>query len=108
MRNARQAAGFPLTKQGKGSPKDWKLCKAEFGYTSDAKAGEKAPKPCDGMLPAIQAGVLLMSRHGTTDSVVAYEDNAAPLIKAYYRRRLSKPGFAPCHIQKSQNHHACR
>ena len=76
-------AGFPLTKQGKGSPKDWKSCKAEFGYTSDAEAGEKAAKPCDGMLPAIQAGVLLISCHGTADSVVPYEDNAAPLVKMW-------------------------
>jgi pimeloyl-ACP methyl ester carboxylesterase len=76
-------AGFPLTKQGKGSPKDWKLCKAELGYTSDAEAGEKAAKPCDGMLPAIQAGVLLISCHGTADSVVPYEDNAAHLVKMW-------------------------
>jgi pimeloyl-ACP methyl ester carboxylesterase len=76
-------AGFPLTKQGKGSPKDWALCKTEFGYPSDAEAGEKAPKPCDGMLPAIQAGVVLISCHGTADSVVPYEDNAAPLVKMW-------------------------
>jgi pimeloyl-ACP methyl ester carboxylesterase len=74
-------AGFQLTKQGKGSPKDWKLCKAEFAYTSDAEAVEKAAKPCDGMLPAIQAGVRLISCHGTADSVVPYEDNAAHLMK---------------------------
>ena len=76
-------AGFPLTKQGKGSPKDWALCKSEFGYTSDAEAGEKAAKPSDGMLPAIQAGVLLISCHGTADSVVPYEDNAAHLVKMW-------------------------
>jgi hypothetical protein len=76
-------AGFPLTKQGKGSPKDWELCKAEIGYASDAEAGEKAAKPCDGMLPAIRAGVLLISCHGTGDSVVPYEDNAAPLVKMW-------------------------
>jgi pimeloyl-ACP methyl ester carboxylesterase len=74
-------AGFQLTKQGKGSPKDWALCKAEFAYTSDADAVEKAAKPCDGMLPAIQAGVFLISCHGTADSVVPYEDNAAHLVK---------------------------
>ncbi|MEY4242845.1 MAG: hypothetical protein RLZZ245_430 [Verrucomicrobiota bacterium] len=34
-------AGFQLTKQGKGSSKDWKLCKVELGYTSDAEAGGK-------------------------------------------------------------------
>lgn len=28
------SAGFPFTKQGKGSPKDWELCKTELGYTS--------------------------------------------------------------------------
>jgi pimeloyl-ACP methyl ester carboxylesterase len=74
-------AGFQLTKQGKGSPKDWKLCKAEFAYTGDAEAWEKAAKPCDEMLPAIQAGVLLISCHGTADMVVPYEDNAAHLMK---------------------------
>jgi hypothetical protein len=76
-------AGLQLAKQGKGSPKDWKLCKAELGYTSDAEAGKKAAKPCDGMLPAIQAGVFLISCHGTADSVVPYEDNAAHLVKLW-------------------------
>jgi len=34
-------------------------------------------------LPAIQAGVLLISCHGTADSVVPYEDNAAHLVKMW-------------------------
>ena len=82
-------AGFPLTKQGQGSTKDWALCKTELGYTNDADAGEKATKPCDGMLPAIQAGVLLISCHGTADMVVPYEDNAAHLVKLWQDNRGS-------------------
>jgi pimeloyl-ACP methyl ester carboxylesterase len=82
-------AGFPLTKQGIGSPKDWALCKTELGYMNDADAGEKATKPCDGMLPAIQAGVLLISCHGTADTVVPYEDNAAHLVKMWQDNRGS-------------------
>ena len=35
------------------------------------------------MLPAIQAGVLLISCHGTADSLVPYEDNAAHLVKKW-------------------------
>ena len=34
-------------------------------------------------LPAIQAGVLLISSHGTADTVVPYEDNTAHLVKLW-------------------------
>jgi dipeptidyl aminopeptidase/acylaminoacyl peptidase len=33
------------------------------------------------MLPAIKAGVFLISCHGTADKVVPFDDNAAVLVK---------------------------
>jgi hypothetical protein len=72
-----------------------------LGYTSDAEAGEKAAKPSDGMLPAIQAGVLLISCHGTADSVVPYEDNAAHLVKMWQ----DKGGALKLFPKEGADHH---
>lgn len=73
--------GFQLTHQGKGSAGDWKLYKIIFGYADDESAQAKSTRPTDGMLPAIKAGVFLISCHGTADHTVPFEDNAALLVK---------------------------
>lgn len=75
--------GFALSRQGKASANDWALYKAEFGYASDVEAQEKSLRPTDGLIPAIKAGVYLVSCHGTADKVVPYEDNAAPVVKLW-------------------------
>lgn len=71
--------GLPLKIKGKGSPKDWDLYKKEFQLETDADAESKSLRPADGMLPVVKAGVLLVSVHGTADSVVPYADNAGVL-----------------------------
>ena len=53
------------------------------------------------MLPAIQAGVLLMSCHGTADSVVPYEDNAAHLVKMWQ----DNGGALKLFPKEGANHH---
>lgn len=73
--------GFPLTLKGKGSAGDWKAYKTVFGFADDASALANSTRPADGLLPAVRAGVLLVSCHGTADSVVPYDDNAAVLVK---------------------------
>jgi pimeloyl-ACP methyl ester carboxylesterase len=73
--------GMALKHQGRGSPKDWGLYKAEFGFGSDEEAVEKSIRPTDGLKAAVQAGVFLLSVHGTADRVVPYEDNAWELVK---------------------------
>jgi pimeloyl-ACP methyl ester carboxylesterase len=75
--------GFALSRQGKGSANDWALYKKEFGYMSDAEAQEKSARPADGLVPAIKAGVCLVTCHGTADKVVPYEDNAAPVVQLW-------------------------
>ena len=75
--------GFQLTAKGKGSPNDWKLYKAEFGYASDDDAKAKSLQAAEGLLPAIKAGVFLISCHGTADKTVPFEDNAAHVIKLW-------------------------
>jgi hypothetical protein len=75
--------GVALTHQSKGSPKDWALYKAEFGYASDDEAKAKSLQPAEGLLPAIKAGVFLISCHGTADKTVPFEDNAAHVIKLW-------------------------
>lgn len=72
--------GFQLTSKGKGSPKDWELYKTVFKLGSDAEAQEKSLRPTDGLLPAVRAGVFLISVHGTADTVVPYGDNAGVIV----------------------------
>ena len=73
--------GVALTHQSKGSPKDWVLYKTEFGFATDDEAKAKSLQAAEGLLPAIKAGVLLISCHGTADKTVPFEDNAAHVIK---------------------------
>jgi pimeloyl-ACP methyl ester carboxylesterase len=72
--------GYPLNARVAGSPGDWALFMAEFGYASDQEAVTKSPRPADGLAPAIAAGVFLISVHGTADTIVPYVDNTAPIV----------------------------
>jgi pimeloyl-ACP methyl ester carboxylesterase len=78
-------AGVSLTHKGKGSPKDWELYKAAFGFQREDEALEKSIRPTDGLEAAVKAGVFLMSVHGTADTVVPFEDNASLLVKFWER-----------------------
>jgi len=75
--------GFALTHQSKGSARDWVLYKTEFGFAHDDEAKARSLRPAEGLLPAVQAGVLLVSCHGTADRTVPFEDNAAPVIQLW-------------------------
>ena len=75
--------GYQLTQKGGGSINDWKAYKDVFGYADDESARAKSIRPTDGMLPAIKAGIYLISCHGTADSTVPYMDNAATLVKLW-------------------------
>ncbi|NBV87301.1 MAG: hypothetical protein EBS01_13810, partial [Verrucomicrobia bacterium] len=72
--------GFQLTSKGKGSQKDWDQYKSVFQFASDSEAQEKSLRPADGLLPAVKADVLLISVHGTADTVVPYPDNAGVIV----------------------------
>jgi hypothetical protein len=72
--------GFQLTAKGKVSPNDWKLYKAEFKFASDEEALAKSLQAAEGLLPAIKAGVFLISCHGTADKTVPFVDNAKPVV----------------------------
>jgi hypothetical protein len=71
--------GIQLKAKGKGSPRDWDLYKKEFQFEDDAQAEAKSLRPADGMDAVVKAGVLLISVHGTADTVVPYVDNAEAL-----------------------------
>ncbi len=79
--------GFQLTRKGKGSKGDWARYKTAFGFADDASALEKSIRPTDQLLPAIQAGVLLISCHGTADRTVPYEDNAGKLVEFWEQNK---------------------
>ena len=73
--------GVQLTAKGAGSGSDWDLYKQVFGFTTDLEAMEKSVRPIDGLEPAVKAGVLLISVHGTADRIVPYVDNARPIVE---------------------------
>lgn len=75
--------GFQLTQKGNGSRGDWKAYKTVFGYADDEIAQKESIRPIDDLLPAIKAGVFLISCHGTADRTVPYDDNAAVLVKLW-------------------------
>jgi pimeloyl-ACP methyl ester carboxylesterase len=75
--------GFQLVAQGAGSAKDWALYKAEFRFSSDGEAQANSVRPADGLAPAARAGVLLISVHGTADTVVPYVDNAKVIVDVW-------------------------
>jgi pimeloyl-ACP methyl ester carboxylesterase len=66
--------------QGKGSPRDWQLQRAEFGFADDAAAIAGLPRPSDGLERARDLGVRLISVHGTADSVVPHAENAVKVL----------------------------
>jgi hypothetical protein len=89
--------GFPLTQKGSGGPGEWSGYKAVFGFADDEAALAKSVRPVDGMLPALKAGVFLISCHGTADRVVPYEDNAGVLVEFWQKhgghfQLFPKPG----------------
>ena len=89
--------GFQLTAKGSGSASDWALYQRVFGFATNAEALEKSIRPTDGMKPAVQHKVLLVSVHGTADTVVPYVDNAKLLVEFWEQaggrcRVFPKPG----------------
>lgn len=72
--------GVSLNAQGKGSAGDWKLYQTEFKFATEAEALAKSLRPTDGLAPAVKAGVMLISVHGTADKTVPYVDNAMPVV----------------------------
>lgn len=93
--------GLALSQRGTGSANDWRLCKTEFGYADDIEAQAKAVRPADGMAPAIAAGVLLISVHGTADKVVPYVDNAARVVE-YWQQQGGRVRIFP---KEGGDHH---
>lgn len=76
--------------EGKGSPRDWQLQRAVFGFADDAAAIAGLPRPADGLERVRELGVRLISVHGTADRVVPYAENAAKVV-AFWEAGGKKP-----------------
>lgn len=87
--------------QGKGSAGDWKLQRVEFGFADDAAAIAGLPRPTDGLEKARDAGVTLISVHGTADTVVPYQENAAKVV-AFWQAGGKQPILFP---KEGGDHH---
>lgn len=66
--------------EGKGSPGDWQLQRAQFGFADDTSAIAGLPRPAEGLERARELGVRLISVHGTADRVVPYAENGAKVV----------------------------
>lgn len=93
--------GFPLTATGNGSKGDWTLYKTVFGFSTDDEAIAKSVRPIDGLAPAIKAGVVLISVHGTADMTVPYVDNAKNLVDLWEK----SGGIAKVFPKEGGDHH---
>jgi len=93
--------GYELKKNGRGSKGDWAKYKSEFGFADDESALENSLHPTDQILPAIKAGVLLISCHGTADRIVPYEDNAGVLVE-FWRQNQGRVKLFP---KENGDHH---
>lgn len=93
--------GFPLTAKGSGSKGDWTAYKKVFGFATDDEALAKSVRPTDGLAPAVKAGVVLVSVHGTADTTVPYVDNAKTLVEFWEK----SGGVARVFPKAGGNHH---
>ncbi|MDA1274174.1 MAG: GDSL-type esterase/lipase family protein [Verrucomicrobia bacterium] len=83
---------------GKGSPRDWKLVLARYGFASDAEALAYQKNPIDRLEPLAKAGVPLLHVFGDADEVVPYEENTAVMAERYQKlggavMLIRKPGI---------------
>lgn len=87
--------------RGKGSANDWKVQRGELGFADDATAIDGLPRPAAGLEPARDAGVALISVHGTADTVVPYDENAAKVV-AFWQAGGRQPILFP---KEGGDHH---
>lgn len=87
--------------QGAGSPEDWSKLRRVFGHADDAAAIAGLPRATDGLEKARDAGVLLISVHGTADTVVPYNENAAKVV-AFWQAGGKQPVLFP---KEGGDHH---
>ena len=73
-------AGLELKKKGTGNAFEWQRYQQRLRYADEAAALAAAPKPADGLQPAVENGVGLVSGFGTEDDVVPHEDNGQVLV----------------------------
>jgi len=87
--------------QGGGSPSDWSRLRRVLGFADDAAAIAGLPHPTDGLAAARDAGVRLVSVHGTADTVVPYAENAAKVV-AFWQAGGKQPILFP---KEGGDHH---
>lgn len=87
--------------QGAGSPEDWSKLRRRFGFADDAAAIAGLPRPTDGLEKARDAGVALISVHGTADTIVPYNENAAKVV-AFWQAGGKQPILFP---KEGGDHH---
>lgn len=76
-------------KNGKGSPRDWELCKKAYGLATDEQAKQYPLNPVDNLAPLAKARIPVLSVVGDADDVVPMEENTAVVAQRY--RQLGGP-----------------
>lgn len=74
-------AGIPLSEKGTGDPMEWERYKQRWKFAGDNIALAASPRPTDGLRPAVENGVVLVSAYGTADDLVPHADNGAVLAE---------------------------
>lgn len=88
---------WPLGKgTGKGSPKDWQVCLAAYGFTEEQALAFKG-NPIDNLAPIAKAKIPILHVVGDADDVVPVAENTA-IVEARYKELggeiqvIHKPG----------------
>lgn len=69
--------------RGPGSPRDWQLMKAAFGFASDDEALAFARQPVDNLKPLAEARIPILHVYGDADEVVPWEENTGVVARRY-------------------------
>jgi sialidase-1 len=70
---------------GKGSKKDWKRLKKEYGFSSDKEAKAYSNNPIDNLKDLAEAKVPVLHMIGLNDIIVPPEENTIKLINRYIK-----------------------
>jgi hypothetical protein len=67
--------------KGKGSPKDWKIFKKDYGFTTDSAAMQFKGSPIDKVNRIVKGGYPMLHVVGDADDVVPVDENTGPFVQ---------------------------
>ncbi len=84
--------------KGKGSPRDWQLLIAQYGFKDETEAIAYRYNPVDNLAPLAEADIPLLLVYGDADTVVPWDENTGVIAERYRKlggaiTLIAKPGI---------------